>query len=98
MLSSTPGLGPAYALLRREVLRARRVLRSRGGAIRKVLVVWLEAQAKSTVQQTFAAAVRRCIEIDVLVGALNRRRTQLLELHGKRPNVHWQTAPPMSPS
>lgn len=81
--SATLLLGPAYALLRPEFLAARRKVRPRRGAVRRLLVLLGGMDAGNTtgaVLQAVDAIGDPAMHVDVVIGAAHPARGQIEQL------------------
>ena len=77
----TRALGPSFALLRQEFYEARRALRQRDGSLKRVLVAFGGSDSTNETAKVLAALggpAFREMQIDVVVGVLNRHKKDLL--------------------
>ena len=83
-------LGPSYVLLRPEFVEARQGLRSRDGAIRRILVFFGGSDPTNQTKKLLEALKllqRPDIETDVVVGSANPNRNTIQALCEELPNV-----------
>lgn len=90
-------LGPAYVLLGSEFADAKRRLRARDGAVRRILVFFGGSDPSNLTKKTLEALRllgKPDIEVDVVVGSANPNRIAIQTLCDELPNVtfHCQVA------
>jgi UDP-2,4-diacetamido-2,4,6-trideoxy-beta-L-altropyranose hydrolase len=85
-------LGPTFALLRQEFYEARKSLRPRGGQVERILVAFGGADPTNEtgkVLEALASSSFRDLQIDVVVGTMNRYKAALFGRYAVDPRVRF---------
>ncbi|MCX5749172.1 MAG: UDP-2,4-diacetamido-2,4,6-trideoxy-beta-L-altropyranose hydrolase [Candidatus Saganbacteria bacterium] len=83
-------LGPKYALLRNEFIEARRQLKERTGRVDRILVYYGGADLTNETKKTINGLIqlnRPEIEINVIIGALNKNKINIEKMCSALPNA-----------
>ena len=86
-------LGPAHALLREEFYATREQLRERDGVLCRILVFYGGSDATQETEKAIHALLQldlSSVDVDVVVGGSNPRRTQIEELCAKHDFLHYR--------
>ncbi|MFY0543167.1 UDP-2,4-diacetamido-2,4,6-trideoxy-beta-L-altropyranose hydrolase [Brevibacillus sp. H7] len=85
-------IGPRYAMLREEFREARKLVRKRGGRVRRVLLFFGGSDpTNETIKAIEAIKILRLkdVMVDVVVGTSNPYRGQIAELCANMPNTRF---------
>ena len=85
-------LGPSHALLREEFYEARKKLRPRDGSLRRILVFYGGSDPTYETEKVIHALLQMrltSVDVDVVVGGSNSRRTQIEELCAAHGFLHY---------
>ena len=84
-------IGPKYALLRKEFVKARKNLRKRDGEIRRIFIFFGGSDPNNETKKALEAIIllnKKDIKVDVVIGALSKHRAEIQKIAKKMPNIN----------
>ena len=86
-------LGPKYALLRKEFILSRKIVKKRSGKINRILISFGGSDEKNQTLKVIKKIVDEKINVDVIVGEPNKNKTKIKKICSRMENFTYYQQP-----